>query len=421
MALNVFSNGLRLVSLPKQDKKVCCVVLYIAGGTQSEKNYQSGISEYLTKIMLMGTRKHSSSEDLFNYAKSHGIVLTSHNSKESITISALCPKENIDKAVELLSEIAFETNFSVENGEKARRTQLSQVSMLVENPLFVMDKLLNSTLYYRTGLANPKHGTNISVSRFRTLDAKDFLEKVFTPRNTIISVVGDIDQTKIYDLVKVNFFDRMKEDERVYKKLKYVSAIDDFEGSCKGRVKKLNQTRIKVAFPTFSFKDKEKYVIEIIKPIILNHIKQALSNLDYYFDTKVNTKYYSNNGNISFDITVDYDFAEEHLKNFVEALYYDIKNRDIYADEFDREKSVFITNFLNKYDNVLENALVSAKTLALTKQTFSESSEILKMELLTNKEANKVLKRILDFRKMVVVYLGHDIEINYEDLISIED
>ena len=421
MALNVFSNGLRLVCLPKQDKKVCSVVLYIAGGTQSEKNYQSGISEYLSKILLMGTKKHPTAEVLNNYAKSYGIILTPHNSKESITISALCPKEYVNVAIVLLSEIAFETNFSVEYGDKARKIQLSQVAMLTENPLYIMDKLLNSTLYYRTGLANPKHGTNISVSRFRALDAKDFLEKTFTPRNTIISVVGDVDQSQIYDLVKVNFFDKMKTDERVYKKLKYVSSIDEFVGSCKGRVKKLNQTRIKVSFPTFSFKDKEKYVIEIVKPILLNHIKQSLSNLDYYFDTKINTKYYSNNGNIVFDIMVDYEFAGEHLKNFVDALYYDIKNRDINSEEFEREKRVFITNFLNKYDDVIENALVSAKTLALTKQTFSESSEILKIELLTNKEANKVIKRILDFSKMVVVYLGHDIEVNYDELISIDN
>ena len=212
----------------------------------------------------------------------------------------------------------------------------------------------------------------------------------------------------------------MNETEKVYKKLKYVSNVDDFEGSCKGRVKKLNQTRIKIAFPTFSFKDKEKYVIEIIKPIILNHLKQSLSNLDYYFDTKINTKYYSNNGNITFDIMVDYEFAEEHLQNFVNALYYDIKNREIYDDEFKKEKNVFITNFLNKYDDVVENALISAKTYALTKKTFSESSELLKMDHINISAVNNVLKRILNFKKMVVVYLGHDIEIDYDKLVSIE-
>lgn len=420
MALNVFSNGLRLVCLPKQDKKVACVVLYIAGGTQSEKNYQSGISEYLTKILLMGTTKHSSTEILQNYAKSNGIILSAHNSKESITISAVCPKENVKIAIELLSEIAFETNFSVEHGERARKAQLSQVAMLSENTVYAMDKLINTTLYYRTGLATPKHGSNISVSRFRALDAKDFFEKVFTPRNTILSVVGDVDQSEIYDLVKTEFFDKMKADEKVYKKLKYVSNVDDFVGSCKGRIKKLNQTRISVVFPTFSFKDKEKYVIEIIKPILINHLKLSLANLDYYFDTKIRTKYYSNNGNIVFDIVVDYEEASEHIRTFVQALSDDIKNREISSEEFETEKKVFITRFLQEYDNVLENALVSAKTLALTKQTFSESGEILKIDILSNKDANKVLKRILDFKKMVVVYLGHDVDVDFDELASIE-
>lgn len=418
MALNTFSNGLRLVCTQKADKKIACVVLHIAGGTQSEKNYQSGISDYLTKIMLMGTKQHSTKEALLNYAKSNGIILTPHNSKESITISALCPRENVEKAIALLSEIAFDTAFSLENGEKVRRQLLSQVAMLTENPTYVMDRLINSTLYFRTGLANPKSGTNITVSRFRALDAKDYLEKVFTPRNTIISVVGDVNQDKIYDIVKTYFFDRMKASETEYKKLKYVSQVDDLIGCAKGRVKRLNQTRISIVFPTVSFKDKEKYLIEIIKPVLVNHIRHSLSNQNYYFDTKIKTKYYANNGHIIFELIVDYDFAEDHLYNFIDALNRDIKNRNIGNDEFEMEKRVFITEFINTYDNVLENALVSAKQIALTKQTFSENTERLKMEMLTSKDANRLLRSVLDFNKMVVVYLGHDINVDYEDLVN---
>lgn len=418
MALNVFSNGLRLVCLPKQDRKVVCVVLYIAGGTQSEKNYQSGISEYLSKVLLMGTRNHSSYDTLNSYAKSYGIILKVHNSKEYISLSALCPKENVDKAVELLSEIAFESNFSLEYGERARKLQLNQVSILLDNPQYIMNKLLHSTLYYRTGLANPKHGTNITVSRFRSLDAKDFMQKIFTPRNTIISVVGDVEQSNIYDLVKVNFFDKMVETETEYKKLKYVSKVDDFVGSCKGRVKNLNQTRIQIAFPTYSFKEKEKYVIEIIKPILIDHIKFSLSNLDYYFDTKIQTKYYANNGYITFDLTVDFEDAEDHLYTFIDALNKDIKHREISKDEFETEKKFYLTNFMNNYDDVLENAIISAKTLAITKQTFSENSEKLKIEVLSNKDANRVLKNVLDFNKMVVIYLGQNIAVDFADLTS---
>ena len=369
--------------------------------------------------MLMGTKQHSTNEALMSYAKLNGIVLTPHNSKESITLSALCPKEKIETAISLLSEIAFETTFSIEAGEKVKKIQLSQIDILSENPNFVMDKLLNSTLYSRTGLANPKQGTTISVSRFRPLDAKDFLEKVFTPRNTIISVVGDVNQDDIYEMVKKYFFDKMKEEDKEYKKLKYVSHIDDFVGTAKGRIKRLNQTRMQIAFPTVSFKEKEKYILEIIKPILLKNIKMSLSNCNYFFDTKLYTKYYSNNGNIVFEIIVDFENAEDHLFNFVETLNNDIKNRKISSDEFETEKRVFVTNFINTYDNVLECALISAKTLAITKQTFSENSERLKIELLTNKDANKLLNEILDFNKMVVIYLGHNINIDYDELLSV--
>jgi len=418
MALNTFSNGLRLVCSSRADKKVACVVLHIAGGTQSEKNYQSGISEYLTRLLFMGTKYHSR-ESLIYYAKSHGIILTPHSSRESITISALCPKENIETAIKLLSEIVFDTDFYLENGEKVKNALLAQVDMLQENPSYQMDKLINSTLYYRTGLANPKSGTAITVSRFRALDAEDFLAKIFTPRNTIISVVGDVSQDAIYDLVKVHFFDRMKnEEDGDYKKLKYVSAIDGFVGSCKGRVKRLNQTRISVSFPTVSYKDKEKYIIEIVKPILLNNIKRALANHKYYYDIKIKTKYFANNGHLTFEIAVDYEYAEKFIKAFVAALAHDIKNRPIASDDFETETKVYITNFINTYDNVVEQALIEAKQVAITKQTFSENSERMKMLIMTNKDATKLISEILDFEKMVVVYLGHDINIELDDLLE---
>ena len=88
MALNTFSNGLRLVCVPKPDKKIACVVLHIIGGTQSEKNNQSGISDYLTKIMLMGTKKHATKDALVSYAKENGIILTPHNSKVKLPLFA---------------------------------------------------------------------------------------------------------------------------------------------------------------------------------------------------------------------------------------------------------------------------------------------------------------------------------------------
>jgi hypothetical protein len=40
------------------------------------------------------------------------------------------------------------------------------------------------------------------------------------------------------------------------------------------------------------------------------------------------------------------------------------------------------------------------------------------MEVLTNKDANKLLKKVLDFDKMLIVYLGHDISIDFDDIVE---
>ena len=73
---------------------------------------------------------------------------------------------------------------------------------------------------------------------------------------------------------------------------------------------------------------------------------------------------------------------------------------------------------MNTCDNVLECSLLSAKSLALTKQAFSENSEKLKIEMLTNKDANRLIEKVLNFEKMLVTYVGHDFAIDFEDLLN---
>ena len=419
MALNTFSNGLRLVYTSRPDKRVACAVLYIAGGSQCESNYQLGLSEYLTNMLMMGTRQHPSASLLLEYAKKNGILLTAHNSKESVSISAVCQKEKIEMAINLLSEIAFDSTFDMENGNVVRNRQLDMIDMRAESPTFQLTKLTNSSLYYRTGLSSPKIGTAISVSRFNSMHAKEFMERIFTPKNTIISVVADENQQRIYDIVKENFFDRMEINAEQYKKLKYVSKVDWNSGEVKGRVKRLNQTRFAVTFPTVSFKDKEKHLIEIVKPIILKRLNKSLSYKDYFYDTKIITKYYANNGKITFELSVDGENAREHIIDFVKSIVENIKQKPISVEEFEAEKQVYLTNYIIKYDNVLEYTLQSAKQLAIKKEMFSENAQKLIIEMLKCEDINKLLGEIIDLRKVLIVYLGQALDLNFNDIIKL--
>lgn len=419
MAIKTFENGLRAVCTEKADSNICSVVVHITGGCQSEKSNQSGLSEYVSRLLLCGTRNYPTKEALFNYAKLNGIILNSHASRESVTLSAVCPNETLSWAMELLSEMLFFYDFDDAIAEKVRLGLLADVERLAENHNYTLEKSVNQALFYRTGLANPKYGTNLTVERFNAQVAEEYLEKMVTPKNTIVAVTGNVDQDEFYEYA-YNYFASKLPDDVEYKKIKFVSEVEDFSGSLRTRNKRLNQSRISIAFPTFGYKSAKKYLPHIIKPILESKLYKALRlTANYYNTLDINTKNYANNGKICFDMNVDYEHAEEHIKNFVKALKNMIIEDAIGEQEFELEKNLYITNFMYKYENCLEESLMNAKEVAILKRSFNQNSEKLKIEMLTVKDANKYIAQTFDIDKMFVSYLGHPIDLTFEDLLNV--
>ncbi len=416
MALKTYPNGLRLSVLPKKDAKLISVDLHITSGTQSEKNYESGISEFTSRMLLMGTTKHPYERDLLNYAKSNGLTLTSDNTSESMVVSVATVSENMGKAIDLLCEIAFESSFDLLAGDKVRNMMLADISKLQENPSYTLERMVNQALFYRTGLANPKFGTITTISRMTSGDSKEFFERVFTPKNTVISVVGDVDGEAVYEKVMKTFYSKFI-DGGDYKKLKYVANIEDFAGGERTKNKKLNQSRIFLAFPCYNYKSSRKYAMEIIVPIVERKIKEKLANVHYFHNEQISYDLYANNGKLTIETMVDYEHTNEYLDSVVEAIKLLVNNK-VPEIEFEIEKNAFIIQFLQRGERVHDLSMLAAKEVAISKQSYSLASELMKVELLKVGDANKALEDIFDFTKLYIAYLGNPAEISSLDYID---
>ncbi len=413
MALKTYPNGLRLSVTPKKDAKLISVDLHITSGTQSEKNYESGISEFTSRMLLMGTVNHPKHRDLVNYAKNNGMVLSSDNTSESIVVSVSTISDNVDKAIELLCEIAFNSLFDISAGDEVRNIMLSIVAKLQENPSYTLERLVNQALFYRTGLANPKFGTTTTISRMTSSNSKEFMERVLTPKNTVISVVGDVDAEEVYDKVMQTFYAKFIAGGE-YKKLKYVAPIEDFVGGERTKNKKLNQSRIFLAFPALSYKSVKKYALEIALPLIENALAQATSDVHYYHNAKISFDTYANNGKVTIETMCDYEHVNEYLDRVVSAIK-SIKLRGIAEADFENEKNAFIIKILEENERASDISKNSAREVAVNKQSFSLASELMRIELLTVNDANKVINEVFNLSKLYIAYLGNPVEIKASD------
>lgn len=410
MALKTFPNGLRVSIIPKTDAKLASVCLHVTSGTQSEKNYESGISEFTSRMLLMGTKKHPTNRELITFAKSNGILLETDNTAESIVIVASTTADNVGKAIDLVSEIAFESIFSTPAGDMVRNTLLSDIAKLQENPSYVLNRMVNQALFYRTGLANPKFGTTTTISRMTAGDSKEFFERVLTPKNTVISVVGDIDGDAVYEKVMKTVYTRFTEGGE-YKKLKYVAEIDNFIGGERSKNKKLNQSRILFAFPSVSYKSSSKYVMPIILPLLERRIKDELKNASFFHSEKIFNEQFANNGKIEIECIVDFENVGVYMDEIVKC----IKNMTaigIGENEFEIEKNAFIIDFLKNNERSRDLCINAARDVAIAKQSYSLASELMKVELTTYSDANDIFRDVFDFSKLYIAYLGNPTDVN---------
>lgn len=410
MALKTFPNGLRVSIIPKTDAKLVSVCLHVTSGTQSEKNYESGISEFTSRMLLMGTKKHPTNRELVTFAKSNGILLETDNTAESIVIVASTTADNVEKAIDLVSEIAFESAFATASGDIVRNALLADILKLQENPSYVLNRMVNQALFYRTGLANPKFGTTTTISRMTAGDSKEFFERVLTPKNTVVSVVGDVDGEAVYEKVMKTVYARFTEGGE-YKKLKYVAEIDNFIGGERSKNKKLNQSRILFAFPSVSYKSSSKYVIPIILPLLERRIKDELKNASFFHSEKILSEQFANNGKVEIECIVDFDNVGVYMDEVVKT----IKNMTaigIGENEFEIEKNAFIINFLKDNERSRDLCVNAAREVAIAKQSYSLASELMKVELTTYSDANDIFRDVFDFSKLYIAYLGNPTDVN---------
>lgn len=415
MALKTFPNGLRLAISQKEQEKLVAVAVHITSGSQCEKNKEMGITEYVARMLKEGIMEYPNKEALSNYIKEQGFIFESKADTENLSLSICCTTDRVQTAIDLLCKILFTSKFDYIYGEKVRQEQLEDIQKEMLTASHQLNRMTNQALYYRTGLSNPKLGTVTSVSRFKAYTAREHLKSILTPKNTIISIAGDINADDIYEYVMKSFYTKFLE-ESTYKKLKYVAEITDFTGGIRTKNKRINQSRILLSFPSISFKHPRKHALNIAKEIFESRLKRFLNETEYYYHSEeIIINKFANNGNFSIYCAVDYEHTEHFIRRIIDFIRDFVKGGGITSHDFELEKNIYTTNFILKMDNMLTYAKRIAREIAVNKQPISLSSELLNIEMTDSSDANKIFKSILNPKALFISYLGNPIQIS-EDI-----
>ena len=170
---------------------VAYCALSIKAGTRDEDENFNGVAHLVEHMLFKGT-KSKGARRISNLLENLGGELNAYTTKEETVIHATVLKEDISKAVELLSDLAFNSIFPEKELLKERDVILEEIDSYKDTPSEQIFDDFDQYIFGSHSLSKPILGTPKSVKRLNVSDVKEFVRKNYYPENMSFSIVADI-------------------------------------------------------------------------------------------------------------------------------------------------------------------------------------------------------------------------------------
>ena len=192
-------NGLRIIHLPSDSKVVYCGY-QINAGTRNEEPGEEGLAHFCEHVTFKGTERRKAWH-ILNCLESVGGDLNAYTNKEGTVYYSAILKEHIARAVDLLSDIVFNSVYPQAEIDKEVEVICDEIESYNDSPAELIYDEFENILFKGSSLGHNILGTAEQVRSFTTEDALRFTRKLYRPDNAIFFAYGDIDFKKLVKLV----------------------------------------------------------------------------------------------------------------------------------------------------------------------------------------------------------------------------
>jgi predicted Zn-dependent peptidase len=199
-------NGLRIVTEAMPYVRSVSLGVWVGTGSRIERGAENGISHFIEHMVFKGT-KHRSAEEIARSVDSVGGGLDAFTSKELVSYNTKVLDEHLPLALDILADLALHPLFRESDIEKEKGVILEEIKMEADQPEFVLHETFISNFWKGHGLGKPILGTRDTVKKFGQQMLFDYYDRVYTPRNILVTAAGNLDHDNIVNLVREKFTD----------------------------------------------------------------------------------------------------------------------------------------------------------------------------------------------------------------------
>ena len=211
-------NGQTLVIQEVKNNPIVTIDTWVRTGSIDETDANNGVAHFLEHLFFKGTKKHPVGE-FDRILESKGAIVNAATSKDFTHYYITIPSEYFKTAIELHSDMLTNPQIPRKELEKERKVVLEEIAKDANTPAKKVYNNLNEMMYTTHPYKRKVIGTSDVISTIRREEILDFFNQNYSPSNMITLIIGDVDSSKVPQLVSENFNNPNKKiSKKIYRK-----------------------------------------------------------------------------------------------------------------------------------------------------------------------------------------------------------
>jgi predicted Zn-dependent peptidase len=387
-------NGIRLVHAPLASEVAYCGLLFNTG-SRDEREEEEGLAHFIEHVVFKGTRRRKAWH-ILSRLEDVGGELNAYTTKEETFLYASFLKEDYERAVELLADIAFHSVFPADEIEREKEVVLDEINSYLDSPGELIYDEFENMIFPGQPLGRFILGRPEKVKEITREKVIRFYENNYFTDEVVFCSAGNLPERKILKVFEKHFAALPARSRSVPRRdsARYVRKEERIR-------KETYQSHCILGTTGYSVTDRKRTALYLLNNILggqgmnsrLNLTLREKRGLAYTVESSYNP--YTDTGVFSIYFGTDRKDLEKSIELTLQEMK-KLRERALGPLQLSRAKKQMagqLTRSLENPENLLPNM---GRNLLLFNRTYELREMIAAIERITVQEVRTIANEVLD-------------------------
>ncbi len=260
----VLPNGLRIYTDEMPHTHSVSMGMFTRVGSRYEAAHLSGISHFLEHMFFKGTARRPTAKAISEAIEGVGGYLNASTSFDVTNYYCKVADIHTERGLDVLTDMLTGALFDPKEIEKERGVIQEEIKMSLDVPAQWVHQILDETMWGEQPLGRDIAGTLETVGGFTREDLLAYRASHYTAANTVISVAGNLESTKMVDTITSLFADYPT--SALHRPITTVETAGGPVVNLTGKA--TEQTNFALGLKTFAYTDPDRWALSVVDNVL---------------------------------------------------------------------------------------------------------------------------------------------------------